>query len=73
MKRPTLRALAKSRGFRKTGLSRERIPDGVWWMAQTVETGADGIEICAPTRDAAQAGLRAALLALPEVKKERKR
>lgn len=64
MKRQTLRALAKSRGA--TGALRMIVngnarhisawtPDGLIWVG-------------APTRRAAEAGLRAALLALPERK-----
>lgn len=68
MTRPTLRELARERGaigsLKVTVCGRARhisawTPSGLVWVG-------------APTRRAAEAGLRAALLALP-VKKEKKR
>lgn len=67
MKRPTLRRLAQSRGLKLYDFG-----DGSLecWR----EAGEDSecvINVCAPTKEAAKAGLRAALEAMPQQKAQR--
>ena len=64
MKRQTLRALAKSRGY-ELDISKS----GPWWFADTVAPAgahhASGPMCVCQALRAAEAGLRAALLAMP--------
>lgn len=74
--RPTLRELARKRGYSGVDVGRS-IAAGGGHLAMAFRRDAlndDGVECYAPTRRAAEAGLRAALLAMPVKKtKEKKR
>lgn len=63
MTRPTLRALAHERGCDGAGVWREVEPD--WDACAWDDYGDPVITLRAPTRRAAEAGLRAALESLP--------
>jgi len=71
----TLKELAKSRGWPDCGIERRRTTrydTANRWEAWTDGAGGDdervGLRFMAPTRRAAEAGLRAALESLPERK-----
>lgn len=76
MTRPTLHELARERGYSGVDVGRS-IAAGGGHLAMAFRRDAlndDGVECYAPTRRAAEAGLRAALLAMPVKKtKEKKR
>lgn len=67
MTRPTLRALARSRGYYPLPTERVGPPGLPGWCASanTLRRG-DSVFVEAPTRRAAEAGLRACLEAMPE-------
>lgn len=71
-RRPSLAAVARSRGY-----ALDISKSGPWWFADTVAPAgahhASGPMCVCRTRRAAEAGLRAALLALPEKRKDGKR
>lgn len=72
-RRPSLAAVARSRGY-----ALDISKSGPWWFADTVAPAgthhASGPMCVCQTRRAAEAGLRAALLAMPVKKtKEKKR
>lgn len=71
MTRPTLRELARERGLR-LHVSGKSTPASWWTMHAEAAYFPDSVVVDAPTRNAASAGLRAALLAIP-IRKEKKR